>query len=298
MTIQVTVDTSFLEGILTYFQRPSNSRFHELMQHPAAHRVHTHATQWKNTDSDLRLFWISILQREQQKGTEYHQSLQNAIDYIDANHEQLDSALTEVQDYLPQTLHVDCHLFLMLGYDIGIVSQGDALLNLGHPLFQKDSHEIIYFAMHEVSHVGYTQLHPFFTLEGLHSLDDLQHAIQYSTHLEGIAVYTPLQRRLNDQELTHEDYVALLNPTERTKRVHRFFDIYNTLMRTPNRSLQENDLEVFDIMSGQQQRLWYVTGAHMAQTIDKTLGRDTLIQTISAGPASFFTTYNQAQGVP
>jgi hypothetical protein len=292
------MDSSFLEGFLTYIQQPSNTLFAQLMEHPAAIRVHAHATQWQNTNADLPSFWTAILKKERHKGPGHHQRIQTALEYLTDHRLELDNALTEMQEYLPPTLDLDCYLYLMLGYDIGIVSQGDALLNLGHPLFHQESRELLYFAMHEVHHVGYTHLHPFFTLEELTTLQDLRQAIQYSTHLEGLAVYTPLQRRLTDQVLTHTDYPVLLNAPERDKRVHHYFDIYNNLSKTPDRPLQPSDFEVFDIMSGQQQRLWYITGAHMAQTVDTKLGRDALLHTISAGSANFFKIYEKALTIP
>lgn len=297
MTLQVTVDPSFLEEVLTYFQQPSNNQFSKLMKHPAAQLVHAHATAWQNTNADLSTFWKEIFEKEQDKGPEYYSHLQGALDYLELNRQPLDKALNDVQDYLPSSLQLESHLYLMLGYDIGIVSQGDALLNLGHPLFQRDLRELIFFAMHEVHHAGFTHIHPMFTLEGMQTLDDLGDSIQYSTQLEGLAVYAALRGRLNEQVLTHEDYSVLLNPEECEKRVQRFFDIYNNLVTTPNRPLQQRDFELFEIMSRPHQRLWYITGAHMARAIDTQMGRDTLLQTVTSGPESFFLTYGQIQDV-
>jgi hypothetical protein len=297
LTLQVTLETSFLEGILTYFEHPSDAQFSALIAHPAALRVHAHATHWQNTSLDRDSFWAAILEREQNKGVEYHQNVRNMIQYLEEHRETLDAALTEVQEYLP-SLDLTCQLYLMLGYDIGIVSQGDALLNMGHPLFHEEPRELIYFAMHEVHHVGYTDLHPIFALDELDTFNDLRTAIQYSTHLEGLAVFAPLRRRLHDQVLTHEDYPALLNASERKKRVQHFFSIYKALTKSSDRPLQERDFEVFDIMSGQHQRLWYITGAHMAQTIDVILGREALLHTVSAGPSAFFEAYELAQAAP
>ncbi|MFX1566426.1 MAG: DUF5700 domain-containing putative Zn-dependent protease [Promethearchaeota archaeon] len=293
LKIQVTVDASFAEVLLSFLEVYSERRFKALIQHPAAQRVHAHAIQWQNTDDDLKTFWTTIFEQERAKGPYYLQHVQDALRYVDAYSDQLTEVLGEIQGYLPLTTSIDCTLYLILGYDIGIVSQGDALLNLGHPLFQQDIRELAYFAMHEVHHVGFTQLHPFFSLDELLTLDDLGDAIQYSTQLEGLAVYAALRRRLNDQVLTHEDYTVLLDPLECEKRVQRFFDIYTNLRTTPNRPLVDRDLELFDIMSRSHQRLWYIAGAHMAREIDLQLGREMLLQTIIGGPESFFLTYDQ-----
>jgi hypothetical protein len=44
-------------------------------------------------------------------------------------------------------------------------------------------------------------------------------------------------------------------------------------------------------MSGKNKRLWYVVGAHMAEEINRTLGREELNQTILDGSKSFFAKY-------
>ncbi len=44
---------------------------------------------------------------------------------------------------------------------------------------------------------------------------------------------------------------------------------------------------------GIKQRGYYVVGAHMARTIDTTLGRPALVQTVVQGPRTFVSTYNE-----
>ena len=68
-------------------------------------------------------------------------------------------------------------------------------------------------------------------------------------------------------------------------------------MNRVNELLQETTVHSEDeimskAFSGINQRALYVVGAHMARTIDETLGRDVLVETASKGPRSFITTYN------
>lgn len=62
----------------------------------------------------------------------------------------------------------------------------------------------------------------------------------------------------------------------------------------PERAITKEDFELLKRISGGP-RLWYITGAHMAQTIDEKLGRDTLIQTIINGADNFFEIYSRAR---
>ena len=181
----------------------------------------------------------------------------------------------------------------MLGYDIGIVSEGDAFLNLAHPHFENNPDEIVYFGMHELHHVGYTLIHPIPSLSDITTTDDLATLIKFLTHMEGLAVYTPLQRRTHDGCFSHEDYAVLNNPGELKQRTSRFFEILDNLISEESRSLVDSDFQLIEEMSSAGTRLWYVTGAHMANTIDEELGRLSLIKTITSGYESFFSHYSE-----
>ncbi len=145
--------------------------------------------------------------------------------------------------------------------------------------------------MHELHHVGYTTFHPLYTLDDLQTTPQLLNAIYYSTHLEGMAVYTPLHRRLQENGLHHKDYPILLDTNQRKTHIREYFDLLNHLRHEPPRPLTHKDFEIFKVMSGRPKRLWYIAGAHMAQTIDGILGRKKLVQTIIEGPTSFFHLY-------
>jgi hypothetical protein len=149
-------------------------------------------------------------------------------------------------------------------------------------------------SMHEIHHVGYTHYNPIFSLSDLKTTRDLSSAIRYSAHLEGMAVYAPLHRRIKNESLSHPDYRVLLNPVDCASRRNEFISILSDVDAGPARPLGGSDLDVLELMSGRDKRLWYITGADMARSIDETLGRDVLAQTVIDGPNGFFDTYNRA----
>ncbi|MFX0063157.1 MAG: DUF5700 domain-containing putative Zn-dependent protease [Candidatus Hermodarchaeota archaeon] len=61
---------------------------------------------------------------------------------------------------------------------------------------------------------------------------------------------------------------------------------------TPQRPVVETDYELLERFAGGS-RLWYIAGAHMAQTIDEKYGRSVLVQTITKGPDNFFEIYEE-----
>ncbi|UCH57554.1 MAG: hypothetical protein JSV18_01130 [Candidatus Bathyarchaeota archaeon] len=182
---------------------------------------------------------------------------------------------------------------MIVGYDIGIVSEGNAFLSLGHSLFHEHERELLYITMHELHHVGFSHYNPIYSLDELKTTRDLLRIIKHSTHLEGLAVYAPFERRRRENGFTHRDYTVLNDPGERSSVSFEFLRIVKKLENEDERPLTGEDFDVLHRMSDGD-RLWYVAGAHMAQAIDRRMGREELNQTIVDGPDAFFEAYRKA----
>jgi hypothetical protein len=272
---------------------PSDSLLDSILKHPAGRKTHAHAIRFGNTNSDLVSFWRNVLERERLRGTKYIENVNRNSEYIQRNLDAMNVAINEVTSYTPPGYVFDCRLYLILGYDIGIVSEGDALLNIGHSHFHDDHRELVYYAMHELHHVCYTHYHPIFAIADIHTNKDLLDTVRYCTHMEGLAVYCPLNRRLSEQGFNDEDYRILLDSKESTSRLEEFFKIYSELRAAPTAPLRSCDYEILELMSGQNKRLWYTSGAYMAKQIDTHSGRKTLVNTIVSGAKSFFGEYER-----
>ena len=93
--------------------------------------------------------------------------------------------------------------------------------------------------------------------------------------------------------LNNRDYQLFLDERARKKRVSEYFDILAALEIRRDAPLQEDDWNILRRMSGRS-RLWYVTGAHMAQLVEKKLGHEALVETIRQGPEYFFKMYHES----
>jgi hypothetical protein len=264
--------------------------FDDLIVHPAAMKVHAHAVRFGNTDEPIEVFWRNIA--DQFFNPEIRNRIHSALEFLGENKGLLASSINEVAEYLPKDLQLECKLYTMVGYDIGIVSEGSALLNIAHPFFEENPCELIFMSMHEVHHVGYVHYNPTFSFSELERLSDLRDAVRYSTHLEGLAVYAPLRKRVEAGCIVHEDYSALMDEEIAEQRKIQYFDLVTELERISDRAITDDDFRIFEPMSAKGKRLWYVTGAYMAKMIDERLGRTELIDTIRKGPNSFFDLYN------
>ena len=283
------MDFTFIEQFICYFNSSEHSINH-IIDHESARGVHDHALKYQNTDKNIHDYWEETLSKESKKGEHHLNEILKCVDYIKSNLTDFSQAFKELEAYIPNNLKLKCKLYFVLGYDIGIVSNGNAFLNLGNALFHEKKRELLYFAMHELHHVAYTHYNPIYSLEELKTTQDLIRVIKYSTHLEGLAVYASIEKRQREEGFTHKDYFVLNDYQERLKICTEYFGILNQLEDQAIRPLISEDFEILERMSSGK-RLWYVTGAHMAQKIDQKVGREALNMTIHYGSEAFFNAY-------
>jgi hypothetical protein len=294
MVFSVKIDFSFIEENLSAISHPDNQKVQQITSHNAAKGIYNHAKRFQNTEKNLKDFWNEKLQQESKKGQRHLSLVLECIEYIKQNISDFKKAFNELEAYLPKKTNFSCTLFCIIGYDIGVVSDGNAYLNLGHPLFHENKRELLYFAMHELHHVAYTQLNPTFSLDDLKTTRDLTRIIKYSTHLEGLAVYSSLNRRRKENGYTHKDYVLFNDPVKMSHLSSQFFKVLEKYENISSRALVDDDWGILELMSDGE-RLWYVVGAWMAESIDSRLGREALNSTMVQGPEAFFKAFNQTR---
>ena len=287
-------DSSFIELIMKYEKGPSEKLLAELANHAAARAVHQHATRFNNTTKNCIQFWKSILDDVFENRIQARGRIESSLQYLEKNEQRLHKLLGEVAKFLPPDIELSFKIHGIVGYDIGIVFNGDAFLNLAAKHYEKDSRELLYFAMHESHHVGYTHYNPLYSFSDLETMRDLLDIVRYSTHLEGLATYAPLERRRKDNGLEHQDYSVLVNPEKVDERCSSYWALLGQIEDEKERRIEDRDFEVIERMSGRNERLWYIAGAEMCRSIDKTLGRDRLRATVTRGPLDFFRAYEEA----
>jgi hypothetical protein len=191
-------------------------------------------------------------------------------------------------EYLPDDYELQANLYFTFGYDIGVVYENNASLNLAHVHFIKNYNELKYYAIHELHHAGFVALKnnqmPSLNISTYAEMADL---IAYFTQLEGMGTYAPLALRKRENALdTDSDYVALQNKALMDDLEHEFFDIYFHFKNNPEQLLDDADWEKLTRLSGGN-RIWYRVGARMCQQIDVAVGRAKLTGLI-AGPSELF----------
>lgn len=156
------------------------------------------------------------------------------------------------------------------------------LLEAGDDLiFNIIAHELYHFGFHSHQEQG-------FEAPSNATPRQLKDHVLWWLQNEGMATYASYS--VTDIYPTHgfaRDYIMLDNPTD----VHRLITDVNEIL-TATTELPRDALIDMLWKKGVKERAFYVVGAHMAHTIEREKGRETLISLIKEGSQSYTETYN------
>jgi hypothetical protein len=285
----LTLDSAFAQEALRWLDIPNGQSLSKLENAPALAHLLRHARHWdyevpKESPAALATHLLDKV-RKQPGGTA---TLRASLAHFEGPL-RTDPWASEVLACLPKGFQFKgATLFLTCGYDIGVATLGQASLNGAHPRFQGHPRELTYYAIHELHHVGYMAFHPPLSLGELRTCGDLLRFVEYSAHMEGMAVWAAYARRERDGALGDDgDYVALGDPERMARYVRAFFAIHDGLASRRNAPLTPQDWALLEELAGGD-RLWYRVGAQMARDLERTRGRDALRRLVQEGPGAFF----------
>jgi hypothetical protein len=282
----IAFDDSSLEASLNYLQNRSDENLRRLVSKPGNKLAYAHYL-WSSFVSNVTIeeFWSAQLSKiHWSPELEYNV---NAVKTHLLNQEET-KWLSEVLRYLPKNHFFNTTVYFNVGYD-NIVFGEDIALNLNFQQFSQDKRESVYYLIHELAHAGYVRYHPLPELRNIRTNRELLKIVKFLTHLEGMGVISALRLRILEEGLLDNDYRILLNDAERTRRVNHYFRLISELESNLNKQVDESSF--FEKMSGKETRLWYITGCHMAQQIEKRYGIETLRKLVKRGSEEFFDTY-------
>lgn len=285
----VTFDDSSLEASLNYLRKPTRENLRMLASKPGNRLAYDHHS-WSSFETKFSIeeFWSAQLAK-----ISWNAELESKI-YAVKEHllnQKEAKWLSEVLRYLPESHFFKTTVYLNVGYD-NIVFGENVALNLNFRQFSLDKRESIYYLIHELAHAGYLRYHHLPELRNVRTNAEMLSVVKFLTHLEGMGVISSLKLRIREGGLLDNDYRVLLNNAERAKRVSHYFRLLDEL-ESDLTKVDESRFQIFEVMSGKETRLWYVTGCHMAQEIENRLGTEVLRSLVQQGSEEFFDTYLQ-----
>jgi len=284
----VVFDDSGLEASLDFLRNRSDQNLQEVIAAPGNKLAYTHYL-WSHYNAKLSEaeFW-----HEQLSGILWSAEFEHNINSVRKYLLKQGRAkwLKEVLRYLPRRHFFNTTVCLNLGYD-HIVFGENVALNINSRQFGVDKRESIYYLIHELAHAGYVRYHSLPNLWTAKTNGELVLIVRFLTHLEGMGVLSALRLRIAEHGLLDNDYRVLLNDGEKIKRVRQYFKLLVPLEKDPEEKIEGSVEHLYNMMSGRKTRLWYITGCHMAQEIEKHLGLEPLRNLVKQGSAAFFNTY-------
>ncbi len=289
---RIVFDSSGFDSTINYLKNRTRGNFKSLVASPGNHFAYVHYS-WSNMDNRTtpEEFWMAKLEKLT-NGEAAIKSASNIRDYL--QQQKQSRWLPGILEYLPKGHKFDTIVYLNLGYD-NIAYGEDVALNLNHTSFQIEYNEAIYYLMHELAHAGYFGYNETPKLMSK-TYRELANNVKFLTHLEGMGVLTPMRLRLKESGLSDPDYITLMNPEERIRRIKTYFEKLHMLEKRPDTIVNEAELTVYDHFSGKPLRLWYIAGYHIAQNIEAELGSDVLRELVKKGSQAFFEKYHELKG--
>jgi len=284
-------DSSFAQSALTYLHGGDQSVLLRLSESAAAEHLINHA---RNFDYDVPRDSTQALVFHLLNPRESHlsqaPSCERSLAFFSGPMQDDRSWVGDTLGYLPDDFRFNGTLFLTFGYDIGVAFGPNASLNCAHGHFDGHPRELLYYAIHELHHVGFMSYHAPPKISDIKTCGDILRLVEYSTQLEGMAVYAAYERRSDEHALSDDDdYVALQDGQGMQLDEMHYWEDFHWLEAHTAQPADAAAWAVITRMSSGD-RLWYRVGARMAQRIEVASGRPKLIELIKQGPAAFIET--------
>jgi hypothetical protein len=274
----LTFDARFARGVVRYLATPSGAALERLGRLPATGHLIDHADRFdqpvpRSTRAEMVRHLLA-------RSAESRETIACSADFFSGALLDDPRWVGDALRYLPSDFRFRGSLFLVAGYDIGVALAPHASLNAGHPHFAGHPRELLYYAIHELHHVGFMTYSPPPRIADLRTCADLVGLVDYSTALEGTAVLAALDRRSSENALDHdEDYVALGDERRMREYETRYDQQREYLRHRGTDPVDEEAFAVIERMSGGD-RLWYRVGARMAMRVEEAEGRPALVARI------------------
>ena len=220
------------------------------------------------------------------------QDLITTKNYVKNNAEKWKKVIIEeLKNKTPLSYVCTSTVYFSIGYDMGIAFNDNVVIDLSFLYYQEFPEEILYFIIHELSHVVLYTYHKPLNFSLAKTKKDILDIVRFHTLLEGLGVYFPYELRKKDTNLTHIDYQNLSNKTYLEQGGKRLTDILLHLEQNSEKGVEEKDWQVIAELS--EKRYWYVIGAKMALDIEKKYGKEKILKFIVEGEELFFRLYKE-----
>ena len=292
ITMKVNFDVSSIEAIVNDPANILNNQ-EEFWETDAAYRL---SAAWHDgvgvpRGEELTEVWRGELKALAMMPLTERQNMPYYRQALDVNKNQeifREKAVPHLLSFLPNLhpIKIDTTVFLTaFTHAYAFSTNGQMVISHSSSFWGNDLNKVLNLLTHELFHVGHGNSLGYAKEDPLE--DSLKNEFLMTLHGEGIATYVGYTIQDVFPSVI-QDHVMMNDPNtvrEKIAHVNAIFEKADTTEAGKLRGLS------WDV--GVEERAYYVTGGHMARTIDQSLGRVALVSTIEYGPLSFIDTYNK-----
>lgn len=292
ITMKVNFDASTIEAIVN---DPANilKAEEEFWETDSAYRL---SAAWHDgagvpRTEDLMEVWrgelrtLATMPRSERQNLPYYRL---ALDVNSKQEMFREKAVPHLLSFLPNlhTIKINTTVYLTaFTHAYAFSTNGQMVVSLSSSFWNNDLNKVLNLLTHELFHVGHGNSLGYAKEDPLE--DSLKNEFLMTLHAEGIATYVGYT--IQDMfPSVIQDYVMMNNPNTVREKIAHVNDIFEKADTVEAGKLRKLSWDV-----GVAERAYYITGGHMARTIDQNLGRAALVSTIENGPLSFIDTYNE-----
>jgi hypothetical protein len=214
-----------------------------------------------------------------------HIFMENATRIIEGKEEFLRTAVPYLCSYLPEDASLDITVYFTAFIPSRAFAMGEIVINIAADYWKNNADNILNTLVHEIFHVGYSYCRDMRTEEKLDN--ETLYGMLDNFQSEGVCTYVGYRALPLFPAPDEKDYKLLDDTAEVRRLLEDVNSVFSEVDVLTSDEIQKLAWEKCVIGRG-----YYVVGAHMCKVIQKRMGREALIETLTTGPVSFVNLYN------
>ena len=239
---------------------------------------------------------ILIYIENKRKDIEYRDKMRGYLAFLENIITEEDNFIEQIEkvifEYLPQKTSICAKVYLSVFQpQYAFTLDNDIVLNIASSFYEANVQKVFILIAHEIYHTGFSQYRkPALPELECKNKDELIQNIIWQIQNEGMATYIASHIWKLYPNVYIYDYELLSDPSRIIIAFNELRELFDKFQNDDIASIKK---AIWDI--GIVKRIFYVTGAYIAQIIEEKFGRERLIQTILNGPKDFIDIYLKAE---
>lgn len=296
---QIKFDYTGVELVINYFADTTNKSEQEIINHPGYQHILNHSKRF----SSQPLTEINLSNSLKGKSDGFNFSditlridtLGKIIQWLKNSEQDIKTIFANLPfKYLPNEYKQNVIIYFVIGGYNGIAFNDKICVNIDYKPFRDNHNEIKLYIAHELFHIGFEKYHQLPDIFKTKTVKDLKTIVLSMTMNEGLATLTPYHKRIEMNEISDKDYVALLDTTILNKKINQFDQLIKYLDENSGKEITNEILSnVLGQCSGD--RLFYIVGCYMGLKIENKFGKEKVAELVKGTSELFFETYKQME---